>query len=115
MLKPETESLWSFLREEPQLSNFVLIGGSALALQIQHRFSEDLDLCTSASKLPGKALDQVIAKAETENFRFKATPDLAALEEFERSGMDLEDYHRDYVVNDSVKVTFFTLDTPTRK
>ncbi len=111
MLKPETESLWAYLREQPQLSNFVLIGGSALALQINHRISEDLDFCTSASTLPGKALDELITTAEAESFHFEATPDLAALEEFERSGMNLEDYQRDYVVNDRVKVTFFTLDS----
>lgn len=74
MLKPETESLWTFLREQPQLGSFVLTGGSALALQIQHRISEDLDFCTSASKLPVKALDEVIAKAAAEHFRFEATP-----------------------------------------
>jgi hypothetical protein len=43
MLKPDTEAVWQFLRRQPGLTGFVLMGGSALALRLGHRQSEDLD------------------------------------------------------------------------
>ena len=52
MLPPETDRIWTFLKEQPSLSGFVLIGGIALALQIAHRRSEDLDLAYPESRLP---------------------------------------------------------------
>jgi hypothetical protein len=48
MLKPDTEAVWQFLRRQPSLTGFVLMGGSALALRLGHRQSEDLDTATEA-------------------------------------------------------------------
>ena len=44
MLPVETERVWEFLKEQPALAGFVLIGGTALAPRIGHRRTEDLDL-----------------------------------------------------------------------
>jgi hypothetical protein len=44
VLPPHTERVWHFLREQPSLAGFILVGGSGLALRIGHRLSEDLDL-----------------------------------------------------------------------
>lgn len=41
---PETLQLLTELQADPLLSNFFLVGGTALAFQIGHRHSIDLDL-----------------------------------------------------------------------
>jgi hypothetical protein len=35
MLKPETEKVWQFLKNQPVLAGFILLGGSALALHLR--------------------------------------------------------------------------------
>ena len=45
ILPPEQKSLWPKLREIPR--GFVLYGGTAVALQLGHRISEDFDFFTS--------------------------------------------------------------------
>jgi hypothetical protein len=60
VLPPETDRIWTFLKEQPSLSGFVLIGGTALALQIAHRRSEDLDLAYPVLPAAG-AVSTVIA------------------------------------------------------
>ena len=52
MLPTDTEKVWTFLKPQPALGGFVLLGGSALALRIQHRRSEDLDLACVEPRLP---------------------------------------------------------------
>ena len=42
LLPQATAKLWARLSAAPQLGGFYLIGGTALALRIQHRQSEDL-------------------------------------------------------------------------
>jgi len=42
-LSPKTEKVFRSLQEFDLLREYVLIGGSAIAMQIQHRLSEDLD------------------------------------------------------------------------
>ena len=43
---PETLDLLKKLQQDPRLTDFFLVGGTALALQIGHRLSIDLDLFT---------------------------------------------------------------------
>lgn len=47
-LPPETARVWQRLESEPLLAGWYLIGGSALALRIGHRQSEDLLLVENA-------------------------------------------------------------------
>jgi predicted nucleotidyltransferase component of viral defense system len=46
ILTPKTREVLKLLVKNNYLSNFVLVGGSALALHIKHRQSEDLDFFT---------------------------------------------------------------------
>lgn len=46
ILTPKTREVLKLLVKNSYLSNFVLVGGSALALHIKHRQSEDLDFFT---------------------------------------------------------------------
>ena len=46
IILPETLELLEQLKKDPLLDDFFLVGGTALALQIGHRLSVDLDLFT---------------------------------------------------------------------
>lgn len=115
MLPPATEKVWNFLKEQPALSGFVLAGGSALALRLQHRLSEDLDLLYPGTRLPRQRLDALCRLAAESGFRFEANDDETAVQEFADSTLELRDYQQDFLVNQSVKVSFFAPDEPLRR
>ncbi len=71
MLPPETDHLWGHLRRQPSLRGFVLIGGTALALRLRHRVSEDLDFIHPGPLLPRGQLDQLAREAAGLGFRFE--------------------------------------------
>lgn len=112
MLRPDTDRLWSFLRDRPELAGFVLVGGTALTLRIGHRLSEDLDFMCGGVRLPTHRLDELVRAAGKSGFRFEENDDPTALDEFVNAGMELHDYQRDYLVDGKVKVSFFTADEP---
>jgi hypothetical protein len=113
VLKKETEDAWRKLRERPELGGFVLVGGSALALQIHHRESEDLDFAWPQAKLPRLSLE--LLKTNLPEDRFSTADDPIAVREADDCGMDLRDFSQTYVINDAVKVTFFILDQAERQ
>jgi hypothetical protein len=89
VLPPATEQVWSFLKDQPILGGFVLIGGSALALRIGHRLSEDLDFAWVEPRLPRVRLDALCRAAEAGGFDFERQEDEAAVVEFAEAGLDL--------------------------
>ncbi|MBL9152273.1 MAG: nucleotidyl transferase AbiEii/AbiGii toxin family protein [Verrucomicrobiales bacterium] len=107
MLTPEAEVLWEFLKEQPALRGFVLVGGSALSLRIDHRLSEDLDFLYCDIHLPKARLARLVEMAAEAGFVFERNDDPAAWDEFEIAGMDLHLSQQDFLVNGKVKVTFF--------
>lgn len=109
MLPPETERVWNFLQTLHSLSGAVLIGGSALALRLNHRLSEDLDIVFLRETLP-RSLDALPVEALQKGLSFTAKDDPAALEEFTSGGLELRDFQQDFVVDQRVKVSFFTAD-----
>jgi hypothetical protein len=114
MLRPDTELVWSFLREQPALARFVLVGGSALALHLKHRLSEDLDLIFPDRRLPRARLDAFRHAAAAAGHDFRPHDDPVALADFNDSTLDLLDYQQDFLVNDAVRVSFFTADQATQ-
>ena len=110
MLPAATERVWDFLKEQRSLAGFVLIGGSGLALRIRHRASEDLDFAFPKLKLPRTRLEALLRQAAEAGHDFQHDDDEAALIEFTQGGGDLHDYQQDFVVNGSVKVSFFAPD-----
>ena len=110
MLPPETEKVWNYLREQPALAGFVLAGGSALSLLIRHRVSEDLDFVFPELRLPRQRLSVLCRQARTDGFNFKPNDDEAAVREFAAGGLELHDYQQDFLVNNTVKVSFFAPD-----
>ncbi len=114
MLRPETEKLWNYLRTSKALAGFVLIGGTALTLHIQHRLSEDLDFIfldgLGSLRLPGARLNALFIDAGAQGFEFVRNDNPASEDEMEIAGMSLHDYQQDFLVN-GVKVTFFVPDS----
>jgi hypothetical protein len=82
LLPTATEKVWDFLRTQPALAGFVLIGGSALALRIHHRRSEDLDLAFGDAHLPRARLEALQRVAAQTSVDFQRSDDEAALQEF---------------------------------
>ena len=115
MLPPETERVWNFLKEQPALAGFVLAGGSALALTLRHRLSEDLDFVFPQPRLPRARLEALCRQAPSAGFNFEPNDNEAALQEFVQSGLELHDYQQDFLVNGQVKVSFFAPDEALRK
>ena len=55
--EPVGKSLWNLLKDlqkEKALGNYFLVGGTALALQLGHRMSDDIDLFTRNDISPVK-------------------------------------------------------------
>lgn len=105
MLIEATQRLWDNFQAKAELNGFVLIGGSALALQINHRRSEDLDFAWPYGKLPRHALNKLIRSLAPLQF----IPDQNEVDEREAAdcSLDLADHSQNYLV-EGVRVTFFT-------
>ena len=101
-----TQKNFARLKDDPRLAGFTLVGGTALALQIGHRISEDLDFNIFGQKLPIRAIDGLLdelavggAKIESlitseQKLRFKIN-----------TSENLDHYIQDYMI-DGAKVTF---------
>jgi len=88
-----------------------LVGGSALALRISHRISEDLDIVFVRDSLP-KTLPSVVRKASAHGIELLPKDDPAAIEEFISGGLELRDYQQDFVANGRVRLSLFVADDP---
>jgi hypothetical protein len=116
LLTLETKKVWDAIRQiDNLLKGFVLIGGTALALHIQHRLSEDLDFACVGAKLPRERIRQILSQLERLGFKITPNDNPAALDDFTSGGEDLHDYHQDYIVNDKVKLTFVCPDHTVHK
>ena len=115
MLPPNTEKIWNFLKEQPALAGFVLVGGSALALTIRHRRSEGLDLVFPEIRLPRKRIEALERSASQAGFDFQRNDDEATALAFVQDGLELYDYQQDFLVDSVVKVSFFAPDAAARR
>ncbi len=110
MLRPDTERLWHFLQGQSGLGCFVLVGGTALSMHLDHRISEDLDFMIPAPRLPRHAIEGLKRMSHASGFKFVPNDSPQGLAEFEDTGMDYLDYQQDYVVGGTVKVTLVAPD-----
>lgn len=109
-MRPDTERLWSLLKTQPELKGFTLVGGTALALHLGHRVSEDLDFMIKANKLPRRRIEALKRECAEAGFEFLSVDSVGALAEFEDTGMDYADYQQDYMVGGTVKLTLVAPD-----
>jgi hypothetical protein len=90
----------------PRLADFTLVGGTALALQIGHRISEDLDFNIFGRKLPIKAIDGLLNELAASGCRVESliTPQQKLRFKINTSE-NLDHFVQDYMI-DGAKVTF---------
>lgn len=83
------------------------MGGTALALQIGHRFSLDFDFACFEEKLPTRKIDALVSRLKAECHDISLITDLASISQFKiNTGENLLQYVRDYAMT-GIKVTFF--------
>jgi hypothetical protein len=108
-LHPQTQQVFASLAAAHQAKGMLLIGGTALALHIAHRQSNDLDFLfvESNGKLPTGQIDRLIWHLRAEGHTAELITHSAQASTFRiNTGELLSDYARDYAI-DGVKVTFF--------
>lgn len=105
-LPEQTRRVFDQLAGNPLLRDFTLIGGTALALRIGHRRSEDLDFWIPAERMDKSLISDVVRLAQQAGLHAQlATPhsDIVAAK---INGHDLLSCAQDYAIG-GVKVTFF--------
>jgi len=108
VLRPEALALYRVLSSSDELEGMTLMGGTALALQIGHRFSLDFDFATFEETLPTRKIDALVSRLKAEGHNISLITDSAMISRHKiNTGNDLLKKVRDYVMN-GVKVTFFT-------
>ena len=105
MMPQKTRAVFELLAKRVELKDYVLLGGTALSLQIGHRLSEDLDFCLFEDKLDGVALDSLIQQISKDHHVMLMTP-ASKITQAKINGTDLLAHSRDYLI-DGTKVTFF--------
>lgn len=113
-LPAKTRRLFERLAGDPLLEGFTLIGGSALALQIGHRLSEDLDLNLFGQALPVRRLNSLLQNLEKEGFEARSLISDAARSVFRiNHGVAMDTQIQDYAIGGS-KLTFVSRTSPQR-
>jgi len=92
------------------LSEFTLIGGTALALQVAHRFSEDLDLAASKIRLPRQDIDNLIAELIDMGCIATLSTNDFTRQQWDNEGGDIDDFQQDWNI-DGVKISFWTMNS----
>ncbi|SNR76009.1 Nucleotidyl transferase AbiEii toxin, Type IV TA system [Methylobacillus rhizosphaerae] len=107
-----TRIVYDALKQEPLMSGFILIGGTALSIQIGHRLSEDLDFWLPASSLSTPRINSILANLHTQGYHNQLVTPAWQISQAKINGIDLLIQSRDHVIA-GVKVTFFArLDVP---
>ena len=97
----KTEKLFKLFAQGNELENFVLVGGTALAIHLKHRTSEDLDFFVNRPVLDGnlqKKLKELIARAKANGYSVSGGDN------------DPDNICLDYKFDD-IKVTFLAYDS----
>jgi len=101
-----TQKIFTRLKDDPRLAGFTLVGGTALAIQIGHRISENLDFNIFGQVLPTKSIDALLNDLEASGSKIQSliTPGQKSQFKINTSG-NLDNYIQDYLI-DGAKVTF---------
>ncbi len=119
-LPQATERVIRVLATVPELSAFVLIGGTAMALQCRHRLSEDLDFWLPFGRIADRAIRPVLAAAKAAGLEHEFVGPTSAQRSTFRinrgvsEGLHLDELIRDYEIG-GVKVQFFAANDAERE
>jgi hypothetical protein len=106
-LAAKTRPVYELMAQQQALENFVLVGGTAMALQMGHRLSEDLDFWLPAERISPYAIDRMMNELKAQGHAVVfATPPASASAFRINSGEDLRWYAQDWAI-DGVKVQLF--------
>lgn len=106
-LPEKTRTVFEYLVKEPLLNGFTLIGGTALALQVGHRRSEDLDFWMPSNAMNTQAISRLIRNLDEAQFTTSLLIPHHKIVTAKINGVDLLERVQDYAIN-GVKVTFFS-------
>lgn len=106
-LPEKTLTVFDELFKNPimQASNAVLIGGTALSLQTNHRKSEDLDFTYFSPELPTRIINELISNLKTKGFAVVSTLNPFSISQARINGVFLENLIREYSIN-GVNISF---------
>jgi predicted nucleotidyltransferase component of viral defense system len=108
-LRDDTKKLFDWFSRQKEARDFVLIGGTAMAIHVGHRQSEDLDLVYAHGRLPPRLIKKIITKAEADGFDIADGTDELSRQEAENVGRDIAYDHQDWFL-DGVKFSFILKD-----
>ena len=113
-LPPATSQVLDAVKDDPGISKFRLIGGTAIALHHAHRSSEDLDFSFPDLTLHSPLVRSIVGRLEEKGFSAELITDEGVRLYWENDGNgNIDDYQQDWNVS-GVKVTFFSTDTQER-
>jgi hypothetical protein len=104
-----TRRVFQVLAKEPLMKGFVLIGGTALSIQIGHRLSEDLDFWLPGSSMSKDRVDSILSNLSQHGLSHEFVTPAWKISQARINGIDLLSQSRDHIVG-GVKVTFFARD-----
>ena len=110
-LPPATEERFRLLTGLPGLARYTLVGGTALALRLVHRLSQDLDFAQEHAPLDRGPIGAVVRVLGKQGIPVARYPHDPARQDFEDSGLELDDYQQDYDAG-GVKLSFFVPEYP---
>lgn len=104
-----TRRAYEVLAQDPLMQGFVLIGGTALSIQIGRRLSEDLAFWLPATSLSKERVDSILSNVGKQGVLCEMATPAWKISQARINGIDLLAQSRDHVI-DGVKVTFFARD-----
>jgi hypothetical protein len=106
-LAAKTRPVYELMAQQKALENFVLIGGTAMALQMAHRLSEDLDFWLPAERMSPYVIDRMMNDLRAQGHSVVFATPASSISAFRiNSGEDLRWYAQDWAI-DGVKVQLF--------
>lgn len=115
LLRPDTQLVWDYLKSSSALNGFVLVGGTALSIHLDHRLSEDLDFMYPDHQLPHQQVELLKRTAAQDGLPFESKDNPVEVEEFEESGNLLRDFQQDFLVGETVRLTLVAPESEIRK
>ncbi len=104
-----TRRVFEVLAKEPLMKDFVLIGGTALSIQIGHRLSEDLDFWLPEKSMSKDRVDSILTNLKQHGLTHEFATPAWKISQARINGIDLLSQSRDQIIG-GVKVTFFARD-----
>jgi hypothetical protein len=107
VLAEKTAALLEDLGRISEIGQFILVGGTALSLQLGHRISLDLDFMVPEPVLPRGVIQPIVSalKQQGHEVQLVTAPHLISAFKI-NTGLDLLDYAHDYVAG-GVRLQFF--------